>query len=351
MKRSILAIVLCVAAWTGATVPSQARPARDTVSVALDWTPNTNHTGIYVAQKLGYYAAAGIDLKILPYASTAPETLVSHRKADFGFSYSAGVAFARAAGEDVTSVFAVLQHTALEIGVRADRNDIATPKDLDGKTYAGFGTPDEKPLLETVIRDAGGKGVFKDVTLNTSAYDAVYRGKADFTLPLATWEVIQARLAGKPLKTFKLARYGVPPEYSALIASSNAFLKADPALARRFLAATARGYQYAADHPRAAARHPDRRQQAGADAAEARVPERRPDGAELLQGRLRRGRHADARRLEGLRRIPLRTPRADRRRRQEADSPARLRVVLHERVHAAQELMRARSCSPCCRRS
>ena len=253
MKRWIVAIVLCVAAWTGATVPSQARPARDTVSVALDWTPNTNHTGIYVAQKLGYYSAAGIDVKILPYASTAPETLVSHRKADFGFSYSAGVAFARAAGEDVTSVFAVLQHTALEIGVRADRTDIATPKDLDGKTYAGFGTPDEKPLLETVIRDAGGKGVFKNVTLNTSAYDAVYRGKADFTLPLATWEVIQARLAGKPLKTFKLARYGVPPEYSALIASSNAFLKADPALARRFLAATARGYQYATDHPRAAA--------------------------------------------------------------------------------------------------
>jgi ABC-type nitrate/sulfonate/bicarbonate transport system substrate-binding protein len=163
------------------------------------------------------------------------------------------VAFARAAGEDVTSVFAVLQHTALEIGVRADRSDIATPKDLDGKTYAGFGTPDEKPLLQTVIRDAGGKGVFRDVTLNTSAYDAVYRGKADFTLPLATWEVIQARLVGKPLKTFKLARYGVPPEYSALIASSNAYLKANPALARRFLAATARGYQYAAAHPHAAA--------------------------------------------------------------------------------------------------
>jgi ABC-type nitrate/sulfonate/bicarbonate transport system substrate-binding protein len=254
VKRSILAIVLCVAVWTGVTAASQARPARDSVSVALDWTPNTNHTGIYVAQQLGYYAAAGIDVRILPYASTAPETLISHRRADFGFSYSAGVAFAHAAGEDVTSVFAVLQHTALEIGVRADRRDIATPKDLDGKTYAGFGTPDEKPLLQTVIRNAGGKGVFRDVTLNTSAYDAVYRGRADFTLPLATWEVIQARLAGKPLKTFTLARYGVPPEYSALIASSNAYLKANPALARRFLAATARGYRYAADHPRAAAR-------------------------------------------------------------------------------------------------
>ena len=254
MRRSILAVALCAAAWTAATVPSQAQSARDGVSIALDWTPNTNHTGIYVAQKLGYYRAAGIDLKILPYASTAPETLVSHGKADFGFSYSAGVAFARGAGADVTSVFAVLQHTALEIGFRADRTDIKTPKDLDGKTYAGFGTPDEQPLLKSVIRHAGGKGEFKNVTLNTSAYDAVYRGKADFTLPLATWEGIQAKLVGKPLKTFKLARYGVPPEYSALIASSGKYLKAKPDLARRFLAATTRGYRYAADNPRAAGR-------------------------------------------------------------------------------------------------
>jgi len=156
VNRSILAVVLCVAAWTAATVPAHAQAARDSVSIALDWTPNTNHTGIYVAQKLGWYRAAGIDVKILPYASTAPETLVSHGKADFGFSYSAGVAFARGAGADVTSVFAVLQHTALEIGYRADRTDIKTPKDLDGKTYAGFGTPDEKPLLQTVIRNAGG---------------------------------------------------------------------------------------------------------------------------------------------------------------------------------------------------
>jgi ABC-type nitrate/sulfonate/bicarbonate transport system substrate-binding protein len=253
VRRFIAAVVLCAVVWTAATVPSQARQARDSVTIALDWTPNTNHTGIYVARELGYYRAAGIDVKILPYANTAPETLVSHGKADFGFSYSAGVAFARGAGADVTSVFAVLQHTALEVGVRADRTDIKTPKDLDGKVYAGFGTPDEKPLLQTVIRHAGGKGSFKDVTLNTSAYDAVYRGKADFTLPLATWEAIQARLVGKPLKTFKLAAYGVPPEYSALIASSNAYLTAHPDVARRFLAATTRGYRYAADHPHAAA--------------------------------------------------------------------------------------------------
>ena len=266
MKRSILAIVLCVAAWTAATVPSDARPARDRVTVALDWSPNTNHTGIYVAQKLGYYEAAGIDVKVLPYANTAPETLVSHRKADFGFSYSAGVAFARGAGADVKSVFAVLQHTALEIGVRADRSDIKTPKDLDGKTYAGFGTPDEMPLLQTVIRNAGGKGVFRNVTLNTSAYDAVYRGKADFTLPLATWEGIQAKLVGQAAQDVQARAL----RRAARILGADRIQRRVPARAagrRAPLPGRHDARLPVRRRPSASRRaHPHRREQAGADA-------------------------------------------------------------------------------------
>ncbi len=229
MKRSILAVVLCLIAWTAHGRPVRTpQAARDSVSVALDWTPNTNHTGIYVAEKLGYYAAAGIDVKILPYASTAPETLVSHRKADFGFSYSAGVAFARAAGEDVTSVFAVLQHTALEIGVRADRRDIRTPKDLDGKTYAGFGTPDEKPLLQTVIRNAGGTG---DVQGRDAQHVRLRR-----RLPRQGRLHAAARhLGGHPgaargqaAEDVQALAFGVPSEYSSLIASSDRLPEGQP---------------------------------------------------------------------------------------------------------------------------
>jgi len=126
------------------------------VSVALAWTPNTDHTGVYVADKLGYFAEQGLELKIIPYASTAPETLVAQGTADFGFSYQAGVAYAQAGGNDVVSVFAPNQKGTYVIGVRADRDDIKSPKDLDGRTYAGFGTPDEGPELEYVIKQDGG---------------------------------------------------------------------------------------------------------------------------------------------------------------------------------------------------
>jgi ABC-type nitrate/sulfonate/bicarbonate transport system substrate-binding protein len=238
---------------TGSTTAATVTPA--TVTVALDWVPNTNHTGIYVAKALGYFRQAGINVRILPYGTTPPETLVAAGQSNFGISYEAGTIFARAAGEDVTSVFAILQHDALQIGIRANNTAIKTPKNLDGRTYAGFGTPDEGPTLAYVIRRAGGTGKFRTVVLNTSAYDAVWTGQADFTLSYMTWEAIEGRLAGKPFKQgFSLTQLGLPDNYSTLIISSNTYLKAHPDVARRFLAASQQGYQYAAAHPGAAAR-------------------------------------------------------------------------------------------------
>lgn len=252
-----LTLVGALAAGCGSSSSqgANASSAPAPVSVALDWVPNTNHTGIYVARALGYYRQAGINLQILPYGTTAPETLVASDKADFGISYEAGTIFARAAGEDDVAVFAILQHDALQVGIRANNTAINSPKDLDGKTYAGFGTPDEGPTLRYVIRRAGGTGKFTTVDLNTSAYDAVWNGQADFTLSYMTWEAIQGALAGKPFKPgFALSQLGLPDNYSTLIISGNRYLTAHPDVARRFLAATQRGYEYAAAHPQQAAK-------------------------------------------------------------------------------------------------
>lgn len=252
---SAMAATALLAVTTGCSADSSAaaKDGTTTVTLALDWTPNTNHTGIYVAQAKGWFKDAGIDLRIVPYGSTAPETLIASHKADFGISYQEGITTARAAGQDITSVYAVTQKTNVTIAVRADRDDIASPKDLDGRTYAGFGAPYEKPLLQTVIRNAGGKGDFRQVTLNTSAYAALYAGRADFAMPMPTWEGLEAELSGKPLKNFQLSDYGFPAIYSTLVASSDQYLKKNPQLARKFLAAVDKGYRYAADHPDQAA--------------------------------------------------------------------------------------------------
>ncbi|WP_030598408.1 ABC transporter substrate-binding protein [Streptomyces fulvoviolaceus] len=252
---SAIAATSLLAVTTGCSADSSAaaQDGTTTVTLALDWTPNTNHTGIYVAQAKGWFKDAGINLKIVPYGSTAPETLIANHKADFGISYQEGITTARAAGQDITSVYAVTQKTNVTVAVRADRDDITSPKDLDGETYAGFGAPYEKPLLQKVIQNAGGEGDFKQVTLNTSAYAALYAGKADFAMPMPTWEGLEAELSGKPLKNFQLSDYGFPAIYSTLVASSDQFLKKNPALARKFLAAVDKGYRYAADNPDKAA--------------------------------------------------------------------------------------------------
>jgi ABC-type nitrate/sulfonate/bicarbonate transport system substrate-binding protein len=222
------------------------------VRLALDWTPNTNHTGFYVARQDGAYAAAAIDLQILPYASTSPEILVSSGAAECGISTQEGATFAIAAGAKERSVMAILAHTATEIAVRDD-GSVTRPRDLDGKLYAGFGLPQEVPELQAVIKADGGTGKFKVATLDTAAYEALYHGKADFTITFSAWEGIEARERGIKLKTFAFTDYGLPDSYAVVVVCNDAWLAANGDAARRFLAATVAGFETAATDPDGAA--------------------------------------------------------------------------------------------------
>lgn len=271
----ILAMLLIAACGSAATPAPDAvddsapaaAPAVDAteltdVTIALSWTPNTDYTGVYVAQQNGYYEQAGLQVTTLPYAGTLPETLVAQGVADFGFSYQAGVVYGRAAGLDIISVLAPNQRGTYAIAVRADRADLTRPRDLDGRVYAGFGSPDEVPLLQSIIRNDGGRGEFERVTLDTAAYQAVYNGRADFTISVVTWDGVEAGLSNQPVRTFPLTDYGFPEQYSTLIITSEAFRSANLGVTRAFLAATQRGYEFAAANPRAAAqavidRNPD----------------------------------------------------------------------------------------------
>lgn len=223
------------------------------VSVALDWTPNTNHIGLFVAEAKGYYADAGLAVDILPYADTAAATLVANRVADFGIVGSIGLFTQRAAGADLVAAYALVQTETGRLVFKADRADIARPRDLDGKLYAGFGSGWENALIGTIIRNDGGKGEFETVTLGTSAYEALANDTVDFTLEVYTWEGVKAERDGPAQRAFRYADYGVPDQHTNFIASSGAYLEAHAEVAQRFIAATRRGYAYAVEHPDEAA--------------------------------------------------------------------------------------------------
>ncbi|MEX2446735.1 MAG: ABC transporter substrate-binding protein [Dehalococcoidia bacterium] len=226
-----------------------------TVRLALDWTPNTNHTGFFVADREGWYRDEGIALEVLPYSGAAPETLIGTGQADFGMSFQDATVYARASGLPIVSVMAVLQHIATVISVRADREDIQRPRDLDGKTYAGFGLPHEGPTMREVIRNDGGEGEFEVVTLRAAAYEALYSGDADFTVPFVTWEGIEAELREEPLRSFRYTDYGFPDYYQVVLASNEDWVAEHRDLAQRFIRATVRGFEYAAERPGDAAQH------------------------------------------------------------------------------------------------
>lgn len=225
-----------------------------TIRIALDWTPNTNHTGLFVAQAEGWFAEAGLDVEFLPYNSSSPDTLVSSGAAEFGISFQDSFTFSKAAGADITSVMAVLQHWGSEIAVRADRADITSPADLDGAVYGGFGGPGEEPKMRAVIQGAGGRGEFSTVVLGTSAYEALYAGEVDFTEPFVAWEGVEAELRGEPLKTFRYTDFGFPDAYSVLLVGNTPWLQEHPEQADAFVAAAQRGYTLGADDPDRAAR-------------------------------------------------------------------------------------------------
>jgi ABC-type nitrate/sulfonate/bicarbonate transport system substrate-binding protein len=220
------------------------------VRLALDWTPNTDHTGFYVAAHESWYADAGVDLRFLPYAGTTPEALMTAGQAECGISFQDALTFAAAAGAPVVSVAAILQRTASALAVLAD-SPIQRPRDLDGKVYAGFGYPNEEPTVRAIIQADGGKGEFTTVTLDSAAYEALYAHRADVTIPFTAWEGVEAEQRGIALRYFQFADYGFPEFYQVVLACDSRWLAREPDLAKRFVAATVRGFEVAATDPQA----------------------------------------------------------------------------------------------------
>ena len=239
---------------TSSTSNSPGSQHLSSVSIALDWTPNTNHTGIYVAQQKGWYQQQGLNLSILPYSQeTAPETLVASGKADFAISFEESVTTARVSGQDLVSIAAIVQHNTSALAVRAD-SGITRPAQLAGKVYGNFGDPFEPYVISDVIDCDGGNVTPADIsanspTLNIDPIAALQTKQVDYVWIYEGWEGVEAQRLGLKLTLFPVSNYCLPDYYTPVIISSGTFIKNHPDLVRKFLAATSQGYQYAIAHP------------------------------------------------------------------------------------------------------
>ena len=225
-----------------------------TIKLALDWYPNANHIGLFIAQEKGYFADENLNVTL--YTPADPSTVlqtVGAGKDDFGISYQPDVLLARGQGVPVVSVSGMVQHPLNSV-MALKSSGITRPRDLVGKKVGYPGIPTNEPLLDTMLKFDGANGL-ADVELVNVGFDlavALISGTVDAVVG-AYWthESILVENEGYPVNIMRMEEWGVPDYYELVIVVSEQTLRDRPDMVERFLRAIRRGYQDAVSDPQA----------------------------------------------------------------------------------------------------
>ncbi len=252
----ILGLSACGAAG-GGTETTEAEESLTKITFCLDWTPNTNHTGIYAAQALGYYEEAGLDVEIVQPPEDGAAILCAAGQAQFAVDAQDTLAAAFDSDEPlgVTAVAALMDHNTSGILSRAG-DGIDRPKGLEGKSYSTWQAATELAMLRQVMSDDGGD--FDKVTLIpndiTDEPAALSAGQTDAVWVFYGWSVINAECSGMDYDFWYFKDINpVFDYYTPILIANDDFLEDSPDIAEAFLEATAKGYAYAAAEPEEAA--------------------------------------------------------------------------------------------------
>lgn len=219
------------------------------VTLALDWYPNANHAGIYLAQERGYFEQAGLDVEIFtPADPTTVLQTVGAGRDTFGITYHFDVLQARTQDVPVVSVAALVQHPLNSLMV-LEESDIMSPADLAGKTVAIAGVPSDEAYLGTILRHNGLS--IEDVEVVNVGFDllpAVLSGRADAAIGIYwTHETILAEREGTPVRFFRIEEEGVPDYYELVLVAGEETIADQQETVTAFLGALRHGYHDAID--------------------------------------------------------------------------------------------------------
>ncbi|MGE5449780.1 MAG: ABC transporter substrate-binding protein [Methanomassiliicoccales archaeon] len=256
MKKwpAIILILLIVMTMMAGCQKQKPQNDKTKLTVTLDWTPNTNHTGLYVAQSEGFYNAQGLEVDIIQPGEAGALGLVGASKAQFAVSYQEEVILARAQGVPVVAVAAIIQHNTSGFAAPVDRG-IKSPADFAGKRYGGWGGPSEQATLDLLMTKAGKKAdTISMVNIGTTDFFAAVRRDIDFSWIYWGWTGIEAEQRGMKLDYIPLKDLDpVLDYYTPVLVANEKWLQDNPETARHFLAATSQGYNFSRRQPEAAA--------------------------------------------------------------------------------------------------
>lgn len=258
----LLSCLLCIpTACTSNPAPASSAgsaPSKPAVSIdcILDWTPNTNHTGLFVAQELGYFTEEGLQVNIKQPPEDSTSDLILNNKAPFGISFQDSMAAKLAKGAPLVAVAALVEHNTSGILVSAQAG-IESPKDLQGKRYGTWSDPIELAMIQTLVREQAGPDAKVELVPNTDSNSivAMQNGLFDAAWIYYGWDGLMAKAQHFDTHFFLLRDYNPRFDfYSPVLISNPTYLREHPEEARAFLHAVKRGYQYAIQNPDEAAK-------------------------------------------------------------------------------------------------
>ncbi|MDA9554867.1 ABC transporter substrate-binding protein [Pelobium sp.] len=228
------------------------------LAIALDWTPNTIHTGFFVAKHLNFYQDLGIDLEIITPLSdnyqTTPAKKLELGLVDFALAPTESVIslLTKANKFDVKAIAALLQSDCSAI-ITLKQSGLDTPKSLDQHIYASYKARYEDFIVKKMIMNDGGEGNIKiSYPDKLDIWDTLLNKEADATWIFTHWEGLAAESKNILLNEFKLQDFGIPYSYSPVIIASEETIHHKANLVKAFLEATKKGYLYCINHPKEA---------------------------------------------------------------------------------------------------
>ncbi len=222
-------------------------------TLVLDFTPNPAHSGIYSAQREGYYRDAGVDLAIRqPGESTDAPKLLEAGRADFAILDIHDLGIARERGLDIVGTMPIVQRPLAAV-IAHEGIGVNRPRDLQGRTVGVTGLPSDEAVVDSeVSADGGDPAKVKRVTIGFNAISSLAAEKVDAATGFWNAEGVTLRQQGVPIRIFKVNEYGAPPYPELVLVASRQTIDRDPDLVRSVVEATKRGYGFTVDHPKQA---------------------------------------------------------------------------------------------------
>ncbi|MBD7914461.1 ABC transporter substrate-binding protein [Clostridium sp. Sa3CUN1] len=227
------------------------------VTLILDWTPNTNHTGFYVAQEKGYYKELGLDVEIVQPSEGSSLQLLAAGKGDFAISYQEDLTYARTSDSPlpVMAIAAIIQHNTSGFASPKEKG-IETVKDFENKVYGGWGSPSEQAILKAVMEKNGADfSKVKIIDAGSEDFFIATKNNLDFEWTFEGWTNIEAKLRGFEINYIPLIDLDSSLDYyTPIIATTEDTVNNKKDLAKKFMEATTKGYEYSIVNPEESAK-------------------------------------------------------------------------------------------------